>query len=213
MVIRVLLADDHGVLRDGLQRLLEANDDIRVVATADNGRAAVQKALEQKPAVVLMDVSMPGLNGIDAARAITQRAPGTGVVMLSMHSALELVRQALLAGARGYLLKESAGAEVEAAVRAVAAGRRFLGEGISGRILADFPHAAIGSDADYLTPREREVLQLIVEGKSNAEAAEVLGLSPRSVETYRARLMHKLGIEDLPSLVKFAIRHGMTTLE
>lgn len=212
MVITVLLADDHGVLRDGVQRLLEAKADIKVVATADDGGEAVEKAVQLRPGVVVMDVSMPGLNGIDAARAITQRAPATGVVMLSMHSATELVRQSLLAGARGYILKESAGAEVEAAVRAVAAGQRFLGEGVSGRILADFPHAATGGDIDYLTPRERDVLRLIVDGKSNAEAATILGLSPRSVETYRARLMHKLGIEDLPSLVKFAIRHGMTSL-
>jgi DNA-binding NarL/FixJ family response regulator len=212
MVITALLADDHGVLRDGVQRLLEAKADIKVVATADDGHEAVEKAVQLQPDVIVMDVSMPGLNGIDAARAIAQKAPATGVVMLSMHSATQLVRQALLAGARGYILKESAGAEVERAVRAVVAGQRFLGEGVSGRILADFPHRATCGDIDYLTPRERDVLRLIVDGKSNAEAAAMLGLSPRSVETYRARLMHKLGIEDLPSLVKFAIRHGMTTL-
>jgi DNA-binding NarL/FixJ family response regulator len=211
MVIDVLLADDHGVLRDGVRRLLEANVDIQVVAAVDDGREAVAKAVALQPDVAVMDVSMPGLNGIDATRAILREAPDTGVVMLSMHSSTDLIRQALAAGARGYLLKESAGDEVVKAVRAVAAGQRFIGEGIVERMLAESPSKA--SVAELLTPRERDVLQLIVEGKSNAEAAAALGLSPRSVETYRLRLMQKLDIQDLPSLVKFAIRHGLTTLE
>ena len=213
MVIRVLLADDHGVLRDGMQRLLEAQSDIQVVGMVDNGREAVEKAIQLKLDVVVMDITMPELNGIDATRALVEKAPAIGVVMLSMHSTVELVRQALLAGARGYLLKESAGREVEKAVRAVAAGRRFLGAGIADKIAAEFPYTAKRSDLDFLTPREREVLRLIVEGRSSAEAAAILGLSPRSVETYRARLMDKLKIEDLPSLVKFAIRNGITTTD
>ena len=213
MVIRVLLADDHGVLRDGVQRLLEAHSDIKVVSMVSDGREAVERATQLRPDVVVMDITMPGLSGIDATRTMTERVPNVGVVMLSMHSTVELVRQALLAGARGYLLKESAGREVEKAVRAVAAGRRFLGAGIADKIAAEFPYAAKRSDIDYLTPREREVLRLIVEGRSSAEAAAILGLSPRSVDTYRARLMDKLKIEDLPSLVKFAIRHGITTTD
>jgi DNA-binding NarL/FixJ family response regulator len=213
MVIRVLLADDHGVLRDGVQRLLEAHSDIQVVSMVSDGREAVERATQLRPDVVVMDITMPGLSGIDATRTMTERVPNVGVVMLSMHSTVELVRQALLAGARGYLLKESAGREVEKAVRAVAAGRRFLGAGIADKIAAEFPYAAKRSDIDYLTPREREVLRLIVEGRSSAEAAAILGLSPRSVDTYRARLMDKLKIEDLPSLVKFAIRHGITTTD
>jgi DNA-binding NarL/FixJ family response regulator len=213
MVIKVLLADDHGVLRDGMQRLLESHSDIKVVALVDNGREAVDKAVELRPNVVVMDITMPGLGGIDATRALAEKLPEAGVVILSMHSTVELVRQALLAGARGYLLKESAGAEVAKAVRAVALGRRFLGAGISDKIAAEFPYTAKRSDLDYLTPREREVLRLVVEGRSSAEAAAILGLSPRSVETYRARLMDKLKIDDLPSLVKFAIRHGITTAE
>jgi DNA-binding NarL/FixJ family response regulator len=128
-----------------------------------------------------------------------------------MHSTAELVRQSILAGARGFLLKESAGEEVVRAVRAVAAGQRYFGGGIASKLL-DLPGAS-GAGMDVLTAREREVLQLVAEGKSNAEAAAVLGLSPRSVETYRGRLMQKLGIEDLPSLVKFAIRQGLTTLD
>ena len=213
MVIRVLLADDHGVLRDGVQRLLQAHSDIKVVSMVKDGSEAVEMAAQLRPDVVVMDITMPGLSGVEATRTITEKVPSVGVVILSMHSTVELIRQALLAGARAYLLKESTGCEVESAVRAVAAGRRFLGAGIADKIAAEFPYAAKHIDIDYLTPREREVLRLIVEGRSNAEAAAVLGLSPRSVETYRSRVMNKLRIEDLPSLVKFAIRHGITTVD
>jgi len=209
MVINVLLADDHGVLRDGMQRLLEANADIKVVATADDGREAVEKAAELRPDVVVMDISMPNMNGLEATRRIADRVPATGVAILSMHSSAELVREAFAAGARGYVLKESAGDEVVRAVRTVAAGRRFVGEGVVDKVRAE----DIASGLASLTAREREILPLIANGKSNAEAGAILGLSPRSVETYRLRLMQKLGIEDLPTLVKFAIRHGMTTLE
>ena len=209
MVINVLLADDHGVLRDGVQRLLESNADIKVIAAVGDGLKAVEKAVELQPDVVVMDVSMPGLNGLAATRRITERAPATGVAILSMHSSTEVVREAFAAGARGYLLKESAGDEVVRAVRALAAGRRFFGEGVADKVLAEDTGPAIA----ILTAREREILRLIVNGKSNAEAAAMLHLSPRSVETYRARLMEKLGIGDLPSLVKLAIRHGITTLE
>jgi DNA-binding NarL/FixJ family response regulator len=209
MVINVLLADDHGVLRDGMQRLLEANADIKVVATADDGREAVEKAAALQPDVVVMDISMPNMNGLEATRRIADRAPAIGIAILSMHSSAEMVRKAFAAGARGYVLKESAGDEVVRAVRTVAAGRRFVGEGIADKVLAEDTASGIAS----LTVREREILPLIVNGKSNAQAAAILGLSPRSVETYRLRLMQKLGIEDLPTLVKFAIRHGMTTLE
>jgi DNA-binding NarL/FixJ family response regulator len=210
MAITILLADDHGVLRDGVRRLLEANADLRVVATADDGMVAVEKAAELQPEVAVMDISMPRMNGIDATRVITRRSPATSVVILSMHSTAELVRQATLAGARGFLLKEAAGDEVVRAVRAVAAGQRYFSSGIANKLL-DLPGVA-GAGMEVLTAREREVLQLVAEGKSNAEAAAALGLSPRSVETYRGRLMQKLGIEDLPALVKFAIRHGITPL-
>jgi DNA-binding NarL/FixJ family response regulator len=208
MVINVLLADDHGVLRDGVRRLLESHADIKVVATADDGVAAVEQAAALQPDVAVLDISMPRLSGLDATRRIAERAPHTRVVILSMHSSADMIREALGAGACSYLLKESAGDEVVRAVRAVAAGRRFLGEGLAERLF----EAGDGSLA-RLTAREREVLQLIAQGKSNAEAAAALGLSTRSVETYRLRLMQKLGIGDLASLVKFAIRHGITTLE
>jgi DNA-binding NarL/FixJ family response regulator len=209
MVINVLLADDHGVLRDGMQRLLEANADIKVVATADDGREAVEKAAKLQPDVVVMDISMPNMNGLEATRRIAGRARATGVAILSMHSSVEMVHEAFAAGALGYVLKESAGDEVVRAVRTVAAGRRFVGEGLMDKVRTENSASGLAS----LTAREREILPLIVNGKSNAEAAAILGLSPRSVETYRLRLMQKLDIEDLPTLVKFAIRHGMTTLE
>jgi DNA-binding NarL/FixJ family response regulator len=212
MGISVLLADDHGVLRDGVRRLLEANADIRVTGTADDGRAAVEQAVKLTPDVAVVDISMPVISGIEVTRCITRQVPATAVVILSMHSSAELVREALRAGARGYLLKESAGDDVVKAVRAVVAGKRFLGNGIADALIES---CVLGrSDVmEQLTAREREVVRLVAEGKSNAEAAATLGLSPRSVETYRLRLMQKLGLADLPSLVKFAIRHGITTLE
>jgi len=214
MVIRVLLADDHGVLRDGVRRLLEADAEMKVVAVADTGREAVEKSAQLSPDVVVMDITMPELNGIEATRSIVTKAPTTGVVILSMHSSAGVIRQALLAGARGYVLKESAGDEVVRAVRAVAAGRRFMGDGVGDKLLAEYPQGPSGPGrVDRLTPREREILQLVAAGKSNAEAAEIMGLSPRTVETYRGRLMQKLQLEDLPSLVKFAIRHGITSVE
>lgn len=206
-MIRIVIADDHGVLRDGLRRLLESSEGLQVVGMASDGRAVVEMAAARAPDVVVMDVGMPGLNGIAATRAILQRSPAVRVVMLSMHASPEIVRQALLAGARGYLLKESAGDEVVLAVRAVAAGGRYLGQGVAQ------PGSPGVMGLDTLTRRELDVLRLVVEGKSSAEAGDLLHLSPRSVETYRSRLMHKLGVEDLPSLVKLAIRHGLTALE
>jgi DNA-binding NarL/FixJ family response regulator len=213
MVIEVLIADDHGVVRDGVRYLLEAHADIKVVAAVDNGADAVRKTVALRPHVVVLDVAMPGLNGIEATCALARESPETAVVLLSMHSSVELMRQAFLGGARGYLLKESAGSEVASAVRSVAGGQRFLGEGVAGKILAEFPYTPTAPAVGDLTPRERDVVRLIAAGNSNAEAAAKLGLSPRSVETYRLRVMQKLGVENLPALVKFAIRHGITTLE
>lgn len=195
-----------------MRRLLEAEGDIRVVAVVDNGRDALERATALRPRVALLDISMPELSGIETTRAVVAASPGTAAVILSMHSSPELVREALRAGARGYVLKESAGEEVVKAVQAVAAGRRFFGTGIEELIVAGCLGGRVDAAAQ-LTARERDVLRLIVEGKSNADTAKLLGLSPRSVETYRLRLMQKLGLADLPSLVKFAIRHGITTLE
>jgi DNA-binding NarL/FixJ family response regulator len=214
MSISVLLADDHGVLRDGVQCLLEINEDIRVIAAANDGAEAVRKAQQYQPDVVLMDISMPRMDGIAATRALRDKVPGAKVLILSVHSSADIIGRSMDAGARGYVLKESCGEEVVRAVRAVASGREYFGQGIAETLRGSDARTASGRAAlEQLTGSERRILALVADGKSNAEAAALLRLSPRTVEAYRARLMHKLGIEDLPTLVKFAIRHGMTDAE
>jgi DNA-binding NarL/FixJ family response regulator len=217
MPIRVILADDHAVVLDGLRVLLESQGDISVVGTAGDGRTAVALARELLPDIVVMDISMPELNGIDATCELLEALPTVRVIILSMHSTSEHIYRALQAGARGYVIKESAGKEVVKAVVAVHAGKRYISEKISDLIIDDY---VLRKD-DTLTPsplarlslREREVLQLVVEGRSSAEIAGTLFLSPKSVDTYRSRLMQKLGVKDLSSLIKFAIQHGLTSLE
>lgn len=217
MSIRVFLADDHAVVRDGLRALLEAQDDITVVGDAANGRQAVDQVRKLRPDVVVMDIAMPELNGIEATQQIRESCPSTHVMILSMHSSPEHIFRALQAGARGYLIKESAGKEVAMAVRALHAGRRYFSRQITDTVIDDYIHqrqfSSDQSPLGSLSPREREVLQLVVEGKSSVEIAEILFLSPKTVETYRSRIMEKLGIHDLPGLVKFAIQQGLTTLE
>lgn len=210
MTIRVLLADDHAVMRDGLKALLEAAPDIRVVGEAADGRTAVRRVSELKPDVVIMDISMPELNGIEAARLMRERYPDTRVVVLSMHSNTEHVYRALEAGALGYMLKESAGTEVVAAVRSVHAGHRYLSPSLSAAALEAGKSIRRASPFERLSTRERQVLQLVVEGKSSAEIAGIVHLSPKSVDTYRSRVMKKLGVGDLPALIKLAIQHGIT---
>jgi DNA-binding NarL/FixJ family response regulator len=217
MSITVFLADDHAVVRDGLRFLLEAQPDIHVIGDASNGRDAVRQVPMLCPNVVVIDIAMPELNGIEAARRLADACPSTRVIVLSMHSTSEHVFRALQAGALGYLLKESAGVEVADAVRVVHTGRRYLSAAISDRLIDDYVRQRQTSEAksplSRLSPREWEVLQLAVEGESNAAIADALCLSVKTVETYRSRLMQKLGIGDLPSLVKFAIQHGLTPLE
>jgi DNA-binding NarL/FixJ family response regulator len=213
-MVRVLLADDHAVVRDGLRVLLEAQSDIRVVGNAGNGREVVRLAQQTHPDVIVMDIAMPELNGIEATLQVKDVCPNAQVLVLSMHSTTEHIFRALQAGARGYLLKDSAGAEVVDAVRAVHAGRRYLSQKIATAVIDDYiaeRHRA--SPLESLSRRERQILQLIAEGKSSAEVAAILFLSPKTVETYRSRMMHKLDIGDLPNLVKFAIQHGITQLE
>jgi DNA-binding NarL/FixJ family response regulator len=217
VTITVFLADDHAVVRDGLHVLLEAQGHITVVGDAANGRDAVRRVTRLRPDVAIMDVAMPELNGIEATCQIRELCPDTQVIILSVHSTTEHIFRALQAGARGYLLKESAGAEVVKAVLAVSAGRRYLSGKISDRVVDEFVRqrelTRNQSPLARLSPREREVLQLVVEGKSSAEIATILSLSPKTVDTYRSRLMHKLDIKDLPNLVKFAVQHGITPLE
>lgn len=212
MPLRVLLADDHRLFCEGLSALLGKQDDMEVVGIVSDGREVLGAARALMPDVVVMDVSMPGMNGIEAAERVRAEMPETRVVMLSMHDSLEHVFRALLVGADGYLLKEAAGPELVAAVRTVAAGKRFLSRRLS--VLPELARrlgsSSPASPLDSLSPRERETLQLVVEGKSSAEIAALLGLSRKTVETYRSRLMTKLGIKDVPSLVRFAIEHGIS---
>jgi two-component system, NarL family, response regulator NreC len=214
MSITVMIVDDHAVVSEGLRNLIEAQNDMRVVGCVADGREAVNKAKELKPDVVLMDIAMPNLNGIEATHLIRTRLETTQVVILSMHSNQEYVVRALQAGARGYVLKKSASKEVVDAIRTAHQGGRYLSqklvEGAIDELLRD---GSITDPLDVLSSRERQVLQLLVEGKSNAVIARILSLSPKTVETYRARVMQKLNIDDIPSLVKFAIQHGVTPLE
>jgi DNA-binding NarL/FixJ family response regulator len=216
MSISVLIADDHAVVRDGLRLLIETQSDMKVVSEVSNGREAARQVLRTNPDVVIMDLAMPELNGVEATRQIHENCPATKVIILSMHSSSEHIFQALKAGAHGYLLKESAGMEVISAIRAVHSGKRYLSEKIGGQMIDEYIHnreiVETGSPLSKLSSREREILQLVVEGKSSADIAQTLFLSPKTVDTYRSRLMQKLGINDLPGLTKFAIQHGITTL-
>jgi DNA-binding NarL/FixJ family response regulator len=211
MTIRVLLADDHAVLRDGLAALLQAQEDITVVAHAQDGREAVRKAAEIKPDVAIMDIVMPELDGIEATRLVHQSSPLTHVVILSMYSTTEHIFRALQAGAKGYILKESAGAELVAAVRSVHAGRRYLSQKITETVVDDYIREYHPTDPlGKLSSRERQILQLVAAGKSTADIAHTLFLSPKTVDTYRSRLMQKLDIDNVAGLVKFAIACGLT---
>ena len=211
MTIRVLLADDHSVLRDGLAALLGAQDGITVVAHAQDGREAVRKATELKPDVAIVDIVMPELDGIEATRLLQRSSPQTQIVILSMHSTTEHIYRALEAGAKGYLLKESAGAELVVAVRSVHGGRRYLSQKITETVVDDYirdhrPSDPVGS----LSNRERQILQLVAAGKKTADIAGALFLSPKTVDTYRSRLMQKLDIDNVAGLVRFAIACGLT---
>jgi len=216
-VIRVLLSDDHAVMREGLRMILEAQGNIEVVGDAGDGREAVRVAQQLSPDIVVMDIAMEGLNGIDATRQIRERCPSTQVVILSMYATSEYVYRALEAGALGYVLKETAGGELVKAIRAAHLGRRYLSPSMTEALIShslsmrQTPHDK--SPLDRLSTREREVLQLVVEGKTSAQIAEVVNLSPKTVETYRSRMKKKLDLDNLPDLVKFAIEHGLTRLK
>ena len=214
MAIGVFLADDHAVVREGLRLVLEAHPDIRVLGEASEGRGAVSEVRRLLPDVVIMDIAMPQSNGIEATLRLHELVPSVKVVILSMHSTTEHIFRALQAGARGYLLKESAGAEVVDAVRAVYSGGRYLSQKIAANVVDDYlREGQPASPLQALSRRELEVVQLVAEGRTSAEIAALLALSPKTVETYRSRLMQKLGVTDVPSLVKFAIQHGLTSLQ
>lgn len=214
MVIRVLLADDHELVRDGLRLLMERAGDLIVVGEAGNGREAVWLAKELRPDVSVIDIAMPELNGIEATRQILEVVPESQVLILSMHTNPEYVFRAFAGGALGYVIKASGSGELVAAVRAVHAGRRFLSSRLSEEMVDGYIRqrfAAPDEDPlELLSAREREVLQLVVEGLPSKDIAERMHIAPSTVDTYRSRIMRKLGLPSLAALIIFAIDHGVT---
>ncbi len=211
--LRVLLADDHNLIRAGLRLVISQEPDFQVVGEAGNGRQAVEMAREMKPDVVVMDIGMPDLNGIEACRQILSDLPDTHVVMLSMHSDEGYVLRALKAGARAYLLKDSAEADLARAIRAAASGKSFFSPSVAKLLLDDYIRKLerTGAEDSYelLTPREREILQLVAEGKSSKDIANLLTLSVYTVETHRANILQKLNLKSVAELILYAVRKGI----
>lgn len=213
--LRILLADDHRLVRTGMISLLQSFADVEVVGETGDGREAIELVRTLAPNIVLMDIAMPELNGIEAAARIVKEFPRTRVVVLSMHADEEYVLQALRAGAAGYLLKNAAPVELELALRAVARGETYLSPEISRHVIEEFlgGRAAASGPLDQLTPRQREILQLIAEGQATKQIAARLEVSVKTVETHRAQLMERLGIHDVAGLVRYAIRHGLVRID
>ena len=213
MKIRVCIVDDHTIIRDGLRMLLEAQPDISVVGNLATGRAVLDHAQDLRPDVILMDISMPDLNGIETTRMIWERHPQIRIIILSMLGTPEHIFRALEAGASGYLLKDSAGREVADAVRAVYAGDIYLSQAVIKTLVADYiehrQQAHSRSPLESLSQREREILPLVVAGNTSAEIAQALYLSPKTVESYRSRMIHKLGLPDTASLIRWAVKEGL----
>jgi len=211
--IRILLADDHSIVREGLRALLERQQEFEVVGDAADGREAVEMAKTGHPDVVVMDVAMPGLNGIEATRRITARSPQVGVVILSMHSDESYILRSLKAGARGYLLKDSLQADLIDAVRAAAQGKSFFSPKVSKVLQEDYINELQARGAEdtweLLTDREREILQLVAEGKTNKEIAALLNISPYTIDTHRSHILQKLNLHSAPELILYAIRKGI----
>ena len=215
MAIKVLIADDHQIVRQGLRTLLEREPDLEVVAEADNGRSTVRLARESHPEVIIMDVAMPDLNGIEATRQIISEMPKVKVIALSMYADRRFVANMLKAGASGYLLKDCASEELVRAIRVVLAHKTFLSPGVADIVVKDYVQTPLGPEAsvfNILSNREREVLQLMAEGKSTNQIAELLHVSVKTVETHRQQMMQKLKMHSVAELTKYAIREGLTTL-
>ena len=212
----VLLADDHGIVRTGLRLLFERIPGTQVIGEATDGRQAVALASQLRPDIVIMDVGMPSLNGLEATAQIVKDNPSTGVIMLSMHADESYVLKALDAGAKGYLLKDNADDDIEEAVRAVSGGRPYFSPAITQILLEDsvqvMRERGVRDSYDLLTERERDVLQLLAEGHSNKEAAGILKLSPFTVETHRTNLMQKLGLHNTAEIVLYAVRKGVVKM-
>ena len=213
--VRVALADDHTIVRAGIRALLQGIAEIEVVAEVSSGREALEIVHRDPPDIVLMDISMPGFNGLEAAARIAKDYPSVRVIILSMHSSDEYVLQALRSGVAGYMVKDSAPAELEVAIQAVMRGENYLSPQISEKVFDDFLRRMkeTRSPLDQLTPRQREILQLIAEGKNTKEIAYTLNVSPKTVETHRAQLMERLQIRDVPGLVRYAIRLGLVSAD
>jgi DNA-binding NarL/FixJ family response regulator len=214
--IKIILADDHQIVRQGLRILLEAEPDMEIIAEADNGRKVLKLVQELLPDVIIMDLSMPELNGIEATRQILSEAPAVKVIALSMHSDSLFVLNTLKSGASGYLLKDCALEELVKAIRAVVDHRTYLSPGVSDIVIRDFMTSSQTTNVSafsVLSPREREVLQLMAEGRSTNQIAEGLCVSVKTVEAHRKQIMTKLGIHSVAELTKYAIRHGLTPLE
>ena len=215
-MISIIIVDDHVIMRDGLRQLLEVESDMEVLGEADNGREAVKLALEKKPDIVIMDVAMQDMNGIEATRQIKNENPNIKVIALSMHSERQIVVGIFRAGASGYLLKDSSSMELVEAVRTVYRGRNYLSQKISDIVLQEISDVKKDTESigvEILTNRECEILQLISEGNSTKKIAEVLFISPKTVESHRANIMEKLNIHNIPELTKYAIRAGLTSVD
>jgi len=212
--ISILLVDDHPLVRAGIRTLLEKLPEVVVTGEATDGREALRMIREHPPNIVLMDIAMPGLNGLDATKRISAEFPGVLVVVLSMYTDQEYVRQAVEAGAAGYLVKGSAAAELEDAITTVARGEKYFTPAVTRQIVEARPgQSGDRASIERLTPRQREILKLIAERHNTKEIAQVLSISIKTVETHRSQLMDRLGIHDVPGLVRFAIRTGLVSLE
>jgi two-component system response regulator NreC len=214
--IKVVVADDHTILRQGIKALLDNQEEIEVVGEAKDGREAIKAIEALSPDVILMDIAMPGLNGLEATRRIKKKFPMTKVVVLTMHTNEEYIFQILNAGADGYLVKETAFQDLISAINSVHRGEAFMSPSISKKVMTDYIQRAQGEEKvgfDTLTTREREILQLVAEGNSNKKIAAALFISPKTVETHRAHIMDKLNIHDRAGLIKYAIRKGMINLD
>ena len=215
-MIKILLADDHQLLIDGLRTILEKHRDVEIVGLAKDGLEAFELAMQFQPDIILLDISMPGLNGLDAAKKILRDLPSTKIIMLSMHGDLRYIQEALRIGAKGYILKESAAEELIQAIRDVKNGELFFSKSVRNQVLAEYVKSVRQHDKNVkpvLSIREREILQLLAEGKSTKDAAGMLNISVKTAESHRKQVMDKLGLHSIAELTKYAIREGLTQLD
>ncbi|MEJ2052719.1 MAG: response regulator transcription factor [Calditrichaceae bacterium] len=215
MAIKIILADDHALIRDGLQTMIDREVDFQIVGQASNGREIVDMVKKLNPDIIIMDISMPELNGIEATRHIKEFDEDIKIIALSVHSEISFVRQMLKAGASGYLVKHSEFKELVRAIRSVAEGQIYLSPNVSGQVIGDYLHNLSSGESSVFTKlsnREREILQMLAEGKTKHEIADILHLSIKTIESHRQNIMNKLNIDRFPDLIRYAIREGITEL-